>query len=72
MTIIEMLYNLNINMSKMADYMWINPWALTNKKHYWYRISDEHLKRLREFLDIKVREMIKIMKKIDKVLDDNK
>lgn len=37
----------------------------------WYDMTEEEMSKLREYLDMKVREMIKIMKKIDKVLDNN-
>ena len=70
-TIIAMFNNLKINLSHMCEYIWVRPNTVSNKLSQWYDITEEEMKKLKEYLDIKVREMIKIMKKIDKVLDNN-
>ncbi len=72
MTIIEMFSNLKINLKNMCEYLWVRPNTISNKMSQWYDLTEEEMRKLREYLDIKVREMIKIMKKIDKVLDNNK
>ena len=71
MTIIEMFSNLKINLKNMCEYLWVRPNTISNKMSQWYDITEEEMRKLREYLDMKVREMIKIMKKIDKVLDNN-
>lgn len=71
MTIIEMFRNLRINMVNVSEYMWLSQKTLSNKMTQWYNPTEEQLKKMREYLDMKVREMIKIIKKIDKVLDNN-
>lgn len=71
MTIIEMFRNLRINMVNVSEYMWLSQKTLSNKMTQWYNPTEEQMKKMREYLDMKVREMIKIIKKIDKVLDHN-
>lgn len=71
MTIIEMFNNLKINLKNMSEFVWVRPNTISNKMSQWYDITEEEMSKLREYLDMKVREMIKIMKKIDKVLDHN-
>lgn len=71
MTIIEMFSNLKINLKNMCEYLWVRPNTISNKMSQWYDITEEEMSKLKEYLDMKVREMIKIMKKIDKVLDNN-
>ncbi len=68
MTIIEKLNGLKINMRNIAEYIWISQGALVNKVTYWYKISDEHKKKLSEYLDMKIRELIKIKLLVDKEL----
>ena len=70
MTIIEMFNNLKINLKNMSEFVWVRPNTISNKMSQWYDITEEEMSKLREYLDIKVREMIKIIKKIDKVLDE--
>ena len=72
MTIIEMFNNLKINLKNMSEFVWVRPNTISNKMSQWYDITEEEMSKLKEYLDMKVREMIKIMKKIDKVLDHNK
>jgi hypothetical protein len=69
MTIIEMFSDLKINLKNMSEFVWVRPNTISNKMSQWYDITEEEMSKLREYLDRKVREMIKIMKKIDKVLD---
>ena len=71
MTIIEMFSDLKINLKNMSEFVWVRPNTISNKMSQWYDITEEEMRKLREYLDMKVREMIKIMKKIDKVLDNN-
>lgn len=71
MTIIEMFNNLKINLKNMSEFVWVRPNTISNKMSQWYDLTENEMAKLREYLDIKVREMIKIMKKIDKVLDNN-
>ena len=71
MTIIEMFSNLKINLKNMWEYLWVRPNTISNKMSQWYDITEEEMSKLKEYLDMKVREMIKIMKRIDKVLDYN-
>ena len=71
MTIIEMFSNLKINLKNMWEYLWVRPNTISNKMSQWYDITEEEMSKLKEYLDMKVREMIKIIKKIDKVLDHN-
>lgn len=71
MTIIEMFSDLKINLKNMSEFVWVRPNTISNKMSQWYDITEEEMSKLREYLDMKVREMIKIMKKIDKVLDNN-
>ena len=71
MTIIEMFSNLKINFAHMCEFIWIRPNTISNKVLHWYDLTEEEMSKLKEYLDMKVREMIKIMKKIDKVLDHN-
>lgn len=72
MTIIEMFSDLKINLKNMSEFVWVRPNTISNKMSQWYDITEEEMSKLREYLDMKVREMIKIIKKIDKVLDNNK
>lgn len=72
MTIIEMFSDLKINLKNMSEFVWVRPNTISNKMSQWYDITEEEMSKLKEYLDMKVREMIKIMKKIDKVLDHNK
>ena len=69
MTIIEMFSELKINLKNMCEYLWVRPNTISNKMSQWYDITEEEMSKLREYLDMKVRDMIKIIKKIDKVLD---
>jgi hypothetical protein len=71
MTIIEMFSDLKINLKNMSEFVWVRPNTISNKMSQWYDITEEEMSKLREYLDRKVREMIKIIKKIDKVLDHN-
>lgn len=71
MTIIEMFSDLKINLKNMSEFVWVRPNTISNKMSQWYDMTEEEMSKLREYLDIKVREMIKIIKKIDKVLDNN-
>lgn len=71
MTIIEMFSNLKINFAHMCEFIWIRQNTISNKVLHWYDLTEEEMSKLREYLDMKVREMIKIMKRIDKVLDHN-
>lgn len=71
MTIIEMFSDLKINLKNMSEFVWVRPNTISNKMSQWYDITEEEMSKLREYLDMKVREMIKIMKKIDKILDTN-
>lgn len=70
MTTLNMYKNLGINMTNLSQYIWISHKTLSRKLSEWYEPTEEQLKKMREYLDIKVREMIKIIKKIDKVLDN--
>lgn len=72
MTIIEMFSNLKINLKNMCEYLWVRPNTISNKMSQWYDLTEEEMSKLKEYLDMKIREMIKIMKRIDKVLDHNK
>ena len=72
MTIIEMFSDLKINLKNMSEYLWVRPNTISNKMSQWYDITEEEMSKLKEYLDMKVRDMIKIMKRIDKVLDHNK
>lgn len=71
MTIIEMFSDLKINLKNMWEYLWVRPNTISNKMSQWYDITEEEMAKLKEYLDMKIREMIKIMKRIDKVLDHN-
>lgn len=71
MTVIEMFSELKINLKNMCEYLWVRPNTISNKMSQWYDITEKEMSKLKEYLDMKVREMIKIMKKIDKVLDNN-
>ena len=72
MTIIEMFSELKINLKNMCEYLWVRPNTISNKMSQWYDITEQEMSKLREYLDMKVREMIKIIKKINKVLNPNK
>ena len=71
MTIIEMFSNLKISLKNMSEFVWVRPNTISNKMSQWYDITEEEMSKLKEYLDMKVRDMIKIMKRIDKVLDHN-
>lgn len=72
MSIVEMFSELKINLKNMSEYLWVRPNTISNKMSQWYDFTEWEMAKLKEYLDVKVREMIKIMKKIDKVLDTNK
>lgn len=71
MTTIEMFKQLRINITSMCEYVKINQNTMSSKIEHWYDLTEREMIKLREYLDMKIRAMIKIMKKIDKVLDHN-
>ena len=71
MTAIEMFKSLRINASSLSEYIGLSQKTISNKMVLWYDLTEKQLEKMREYLDLKIRDMIKIMKKIDKVLDDN-
>ena len=70
MTVIEMFNKLKINLKNMSEFIWVRPNTISNKMTQWYDMTKEEMSKLKDYLDIKVREIIKIIKKIDKVLDE--
>lgn len=71
MTTIEMFKQLRINITSMCEYVKINQNTMSSKIEHWYDLTEREMIKFREYLDDKIRAMIKIMKKIDKVLDHN-
>lgn len=68
--ILDKFNDLKINLANMAAYMWVKANTLSNKRSQRMDLTMEEKEKMLDYLDMKVREMIKIIKRLDREIFD--
>lgn len=68
--ILDKFNDLKINLANMATYMWVKPNTLSNKRSQRLDLTIEEKEKMLDYLDMKVKEMIKIIKRLDREIFD--
>lgn len=68
---LHMFNELKINMSNAWEYLWIKWNTLSQKLYSWVWLNRNQAELFRDYLEIKIKDMIRIVKELNRFLDDN-
>lgn len=62
----------DMTLKNFRDYSWLGEWAIWRSASYKELNKKENLEKFDKRLEIKIKELIKFKKRMEKILDDNK